>query len=66
MRNLRKLKVREEELLNQLSTYKWWGNEDDEDYQEEYSIEYEPLETELFNVRYAIRELTDKSINKNK
>ncbi len=29
MNKLQQLKEREQELLNELSTYKWWGNEDD-------------------------------------
>ena len=51
MNKLQQLKEREQELLNELSTYKWWGNEDDEDYKEEYGREFEHLQTEYDNVR---------------
>jgi hypothetical protein len=61
MRNLRKLKERKQELENELSNYKWWGNEEDEEYQEEYGREYEHLDIELHNIRMQIFEL-----NKNK
>jgi len=51
MNKLQQLKEREQELLNELSTYKWWGNEDDEDYEEEYGREFEHLQTEYYKVR---------------
>jgi hypothetical protein len=51
MNKLQQLKEREQELLNELSTYKWWGNEDDEDYEEEYGKEFEHLQREYDNVR---------------
>jgi len=51
MNKLQQLKEREQELLNELSTYKWWGNEDDEDYEEEYGREFEHLQREYYNVR---------------
>jgi hypothetical protein len=51
MNKLQQLKEREQELLNELSTYKWWGNEDDEDYKEEYGREFEHLQMEYDNVR---------------
>lgn len=51
MNKLQQLKEREQELLNELSTYKWWGNEDDEDYEEEYGREFEHLQTEYDKVR---------------
>lgn len=54
METLQKLKERKDELENELSGYKWWGNEEDEDYKEEYGREYEHLQTELNKVWYAI------------
>ena len=63
MNKLQQLKEREQELLDELSTYKWWGNEDDEDYEEEYGREFEHLQTKYDNVRDEIFELK-KQINK--
>lgn len=57
METLQQLKERKQELENELSTYKWWGNEDDEEYQEEYGREYEHLDNELHNIRMQIFEL---------
>lgn len=60
MNKLQQLKEREQELLDELSTYKWWGNEDDEDYEEEYGREFEHLQTKYDNVRDEIFELKNK------
>ncbi len=60
MKTLQQLKEREQELLDELSTYKWWGNEDDEDYEEEYGREFEHLQTEYDKVRDEIFELKNK------
>lgn len=54
MNTLQQLQERKEELLNELSTYMWWGNEDDADYKEEYGMEYEHLQTELNGVQNQI------------
>jgi hypothetical protein len=54
MANLQQLEERKEELVNELSTYMWWGNEDDVDYKEEYSDEYSHLQTELNAVQTQI------------
>jgi hypothetical protein len=54
MKTLQQLKERKDELENELSTYKWWGNEDDSDYEEEYGREYEHLQTELDGVNEEI------------
>ena len=54
MTKLEQLKERKDELENELSQYKWWGNEDDVDYKEEYGIEYEHVQTELNAVNIQI------------
>jgi chromosome segregation ATPase len=54
MKTLQQLKERKDELENELSAYKWWGNEDDADYEEEYGREYEHLQTELDGVNEEI------------
>lgn len=60
MANLQQLEERKQELLNELSTYKWWGNEDDEDYLDEFGEEYEDLQTELNGVQEQIWEVSPK------
>ena len=60
MRTLEQLKERKDELENELSTYKWWGNEEDENYQEEYGREYEHLQTELNGIWKEIIKLKTK------
>jgi beta-mannanase len=62
METLQQLKERKQELENELSTYKWWGNEEDEEYKEEYGREYEHLDNELHNIRMQIFELNKKII----
>jgi hypothetical protein len=57
MKTLQQLKERKDELENELSAYKWWGNEDDADYEEEYGREYEHLQTELDGVNEEIYKL---------
>jgi beta-mannanase len=54
MDKLQQLEERKEELVNELSTYMWWGNEDDEHYIGEYGEEYEHLQTELNGVQREI------------
>jgi predicted nucleic acid-binding Zn-ribbon protein len=54
MRTLEQLKERKNELEDELSQFMWWGNEDDEDYKEEYGREYEHLQTELDDIREQI------------
>jgi hypothetical protein len=54
MKTLEQLKERKNELENELSVYKWFGNEEDENYQEEYGREYEHLLTELNAVNIQI------------
>ena len=66
MNKLKQLKEREQELLNELSTYRWWGNEDDEEF-DEYGREhrmFEPIQREYDKVRDEIFEL--KNIMENK
>jgi len=62
MKTLQKLKEREQELLNELSTYRWWGNEDDEEF-DEYGREhrmFEPIQREYDKVRDEIFKLKNK------
>jgi hypothetical protein len=63
MRTLEQLHERKEELINELSTYKWWGNEDDVDYKEEYGEEYAHLQTELDGVQNQIRKKQNSNFN---
>lgn len=60
MRTLEQLKERKDELENELSQFKWWGNEDDVDYKEEYGMEYEHLQTELSGIWNEIIKLKNK------
>ncbi len=62
MKTLQQLKERKDELENELSAYKWWGNEDDADYEEEYGREYEHLQTELDGVNEEIYQLKNKKV----
>lgn len=61
MNNLQKLKERKYELENELSSYMWWGNEDDENYEEEYGREFEHLQNELNTINNSIFELKKKN-----
>ena len=54
MKTLQQLNERKQELENELSTYKWWGNEEDEEYKEEYGREYEHLNKELWEIQELI------------
>lgn len=58
--NTQQLKERKYELENELSSYKWWGNEDDENYEEEYGREFEHLQNELNTINNLIFELKNK------
>lgn len=57
MKTLEELKQRRNQLEDELSNYMWWGNEDDEDYKEEYGMEYEHLQNELYGIRKEIFKL---------
>jgi hypothetical protein len=65
METLQQLKERKQELENELSQYKWWGNEDDAYFEEEFGIEYEHLQTELNAVNIQIWRHNNQ-LNKNK
>jgi beta-mannanase len=64
MRTLEQLEQRKEELLDELSTYMWWGNEDDVDFKEEYADEYSHLQTELYGVQTQIWKIKYQSRQK--
>ena len=64
MNKLQQLKERKYELENELSTYKWWGNEDDENYEEEYGREYEHLQNELNGINEEMYKLKTAMENK--
>jgi hypothetical protein len=64
MTTLHQLEDRKEELLNEVSTYRWGGNEDDVDFKEEYADEYSYLQTELNGVQNQIWKIKYQSREK--
>ena len=65
MSELEILKQRFEEVVDELCGYKWFGNEDEENYKMEYSIEYSHLLKERDEIDEQIWKLKHSNPTKN-